>query len=125
MPALRGGFAPYQAGVLFTDLGPSVLLIFFAVAALLSARLIAGPEALPLSICAFALVATLLPRVPERNLASAQRERCRLFKLWEPRPPRPDSDLSAGNHLAERCLTGAALRSYKKSIGSASGEQKP
>jgi hypothetical protein len=115
LPMLKAGYAPAQPGpwIAGAEFGPAPILIGAAVLAGAAARRGGGRRGL-IALFPLLLVAAVVVRgTPEPDLAAAQTERSRLFKLWEPVRPLPDHPVGRGNQLSSAGQPGAAIRAYR------------
>ncbi|MBM65090.1 MAG: hypothetical protein CMH55_02500 [Myxococcales bacterium] len=114
LPALRSGLVSYQPGptLLAVNLGNAPLLIGLGIAAVFTARLVARAEGVAALFVALFCFTALVVHLPERAPEAAASERCRLYRLWEPAPPQPDTPQALGHYHALRCEPKAALKAY-------------
>ena len=114
LPVLRSGWVSYQPGptTLGVGLGSTPLLLGLSAAAIYTARLVARAQGIAALSVALFCYAALVAQIPEPKPEEAARERCRLFRLWEPSPPPPTSPQAAGHFHALRCEPKAALKAY-------------
>ncbi|HBU48693.1 MAG TPA: hypothetical protein DEB46_10315 [Myxococcales bacterium] len=114
LPVLRSGLVSYQPGptTFASDWGTLPLLVGLTFVAIACARLVAQAEGVAALFAAVFFFTSLVINLPEKDPEAAARERCRLFRLWEPGPTTPSGRRAAGHFHALRCEPKAALKAY-------------